>query len=596
MENMRILFVEDHKVIQKLVKTQLENRGHSVDLVDNGHQGFLIATANSYDVIITDLLMPHWDGFKFIEAIEVTCPHLPIIILSSMVDDPAVTTRLRNYSNVAEILSKPLDFSLLEKTLIPLPSQSHSRLNKMARIVATIGPSSSTKNTLGRMILAGMDVARLNLSHGTHSEHEATLANIRAAEEQWEKPVAVLVDLCGPKIRTGKMADDAIELNQESRIIIEADQCIGTPERISTISPEILGDLKVGDPILLDDGLLELRVVEPGEKSVICEVVTGGVLKSNKGMNLPETELSMPSVTEKDWQDLQWALKQPVDYIALSFVRTPEEISEIKEFIAKSSNPSLRIIAKIEKPEALKNLSEIISVSDAIMIARGDMGVELPAARVPRIQQKIINLCWENNTPVITATQMLDSMTFNTRPTRAEVTDVSVAIFEGTDAVMLSQETATGIDPVNVVRTMASIICEEESHVEFSSAKYQQLVEDNTINPALKAVTSLNTTTATILFDPHGQLYPHLSKWNRKVPSIVITESLQIARHASLFKNIVPLIIHGMENRSQLLSQSIEMARQEGYIKQGDTVAIVDGERQGPNGLIQRGTLQLFEV
>lgn len=592
----RILLVEDNKTQQKLVRERLAKAGHVIDVVDNGHQGFILATSNSYDVILSDIVMPHWDGFKFIEAVQVACPHLPIIIISSLAHKTETLERLQNYANVVKILNKPIDFSILEETLEPLPSQSHARLNKMARIVATIGPSSTDKTILGKMILAGMDVARLNFSHGTYASHEKTLQAIREAEEQWEKPIAVLVDLSGPKIRTGKMKGDCIELSPENSIVIQSEAILGTPERISTISPEILADLKTGDTILLDDGHLELRVKEPGIAEVCCEIVVGGKLRSNKGMNLPETELSVPSVTNKDWQDLDWALNHSVDYIALSFVRTASEIEEIKAYIAESQNPDLRVIAKIEKPEAVKNIGEIISAADAIMIARGDMGVELPAARVPRIQQRIINLCWEANTPVITATQMLDSMTTNIRPTRAEVTDVSVAIFEGTDAVMLSQETATGIDPVNVVRTMASIICEEESYAKLSIDKYQKLVEETSLNPALSAVASLGSTRANILFDPEGILYPALSKWNRKVTSILITRSLQVARHASLYNNIVPLIVDGENNRTTLVSKAISRVCEEGYIKKGDVVAVIEGEFTSPSGIRQIGTLQLIEI
>jgi pyruvate kinase len=356
----------------------------------------------------------------------------------------------------------PLILKALFKQLASIPRQTHTSVNKKAKIVCTIGPASNTSEILGKMILAGMDVARLNFSHGSYEAHEATLLAVREAEKTWEKPIAVLQDLCGPKIRTGPMRDGAIRLLAGEVLVIQAEPVEGTADRISTITPEIIADLKVGDPVLLDDGLLELRVLKEGKDEVHCEVMTGGTLKSSKGINLPQTSLSLPSITEKDWQDLDWGLNHSIDYVALSFVRSAEDIWRIKKYIKAAGKRNLKVVAKIEKPEAVQNIREIIEVADAIMIARGDMGVELPAARVPRIQERIIQLCWEMNTPVITATQMLDSMTTNARPTRAEVTDVSMAIKQGTDAVMLSQETATGIDPVNVVRTMASIICEEE--------------------------------------------------------------------------------------------------------------------------------------
>ncbi len=593
---MHILVLEDSKSTQLLLKARLKKEGHLVDTVDNGHQGFLLATSNSYDCIISDIKMPRWDGFKFIEAIQVVRPHLPIIITTSSHDDIKTRNRLEKHSNILQILPKPFDFKELFHTLSEIPSQSHDGVNKMARIVCTIGPASNSTETLGKMILAGMDVARLNFSHGTYEEHEKTLTAIREAEVNWEKPIAVLQDLCGPKIRVGKIEGDAVTLEVGRKIGIQASPTMGTKNQISTISPEIIADLKVGDPVLLDDGLLELRVIEPGVEEAICEVIVGGVLKSNKGMNLPATSLSLPSITEKDWRDLDWALSHSVDYVALSFVRTSDEVQAIQDYIAKSKRNDLRVVAKIEKPEAVNNIREIIEVSDAIMIARGDMGVELPAARVPGIQQNIIDLCWEMNTPVITATQMLDSMTTNSRPTRAEVTDVSTAIKEGTDAVMLSQETATGVSPVNVVRTMASIICEAERHSNLSLDQYKQIVRDVTANPAIIAVTSLKNTAATLLLDPKGAIYPLLSKSNRKVPSLLVTRSMQTARHASLYYNIVPLIVREELRRNDIVFKALDMAKESGYIKKRDIVAVVEGEHTTNKGIHQAGALQILHV
>ncbi len=593
---MRVLVLEDAKSTQLLVQKRMEKMGHTVDAVGNGHQGFQLATGNSYDVIISDINMPHWDGFKFIEAMLVVCPHLPIIIVTSADKDQDVIDRLDTYTNVMALLPKPFDFDILFDLLTNVPVQSHVGVKKKARIVCTIGPASGDNDVLDKMIIAGMDVARLNFSHGTHEQHEKTLKAIRQTEENWDKPIAVLQDLCGPKIRTGMMQDGGVELIVGRPIIIQKDEILGTADIISTIAPEIISDLRVGDPVLLDDGLLELKVLRVRDNEAICEVVAGGMLKSSKGMNLPATPLSLPSVTDKDWRDLDWALNHSIDYIALSFVRTADEIRDIKKYIADSGKRDLRVVAKIEKPEAVNNIKEIIEVSDAIMIARGDMGVELPAARVPRIQQEIIRLCWQMNTPVITATQMLDSMTTNSRPTRAEVTDVSSAISEGTDAVMLSQETATGIDPVNVVRTMASIICEEERYSNNDADRYKELMEDTVSNPVLTTVASIRSTTATLLLDPDGVLYPVLSKWSRGVPSILVTKSLHVARHASLYKNIIPLIIRDDLNRNEMVFRAMELSLQMGAVREGDLIAVVEGERLTRGGIEQSGSLQLVKV
>ena len=593
---MRILVLEDSKPTQHLLRSRLEQAGFSVDTADNGHQGFQLATSNAYDIILSDIAMPHWDGFKFIEAIQVTSPHLPILIITATHDSQDILARLERYPNVLGVFAKPFDFDALFKRLASIPRQTHTSVNKKAKIVCTLGPASDSPGMQGKMILAGMDVARLNFSHGSYEAHEATLKAVRDAEKAWEKPIAVLQDLCGPKIRTGPMQGGAIQLQAGEVLVLQAVPIEGTSERISTITPEILADLRIGEPVLLDDGLLELRVLKEGTAEVHCEVIVGGTLKSSKGINLPATALSLPSVTDKDWRDLDWGLDHSIDYVALSFVRSAEEIWRIKKYIQASGKRNLKVVAKIEKPEAVQNIKEIVEVADAIMIARGDMGVELPAARVPRIQERIIRLCWAMNTPVITATQMLDSMTTNARPTRAEVTDVSMAIKEGTDAVMLSQETATGVDPVNVVRTMAAIICEEERYARPSAEQFQALVEDAAVHPALSAIANLSTTAATLLLDPDGSLYPILSKWNRKVPTLLVTKSLHVARHANLYNNIFPLIIREELGRTEMVFRCMAMAREWGYIHAGETVAVVEGPRVTRSGIRQMAAVQVIRV
>lgn len=595
---MRVLVVEDSKPTRLLVTSRLSKEGHEVDSAENGRQGFLMATSNQYDVLITDIFMPEWDGFKFITAMKVVCPHLPIIVVSSSYDEKELQRWFQANENILEILPKPLNFNQLFEILGTIKVQTHNAVRKMARIVCTIGPASDSFDMLGKMIVAGMDVARLNFSHGSHEQHEKTLNNIRSAEKEWGKPIAVILDLCGPKIRTGKMPKEGVVLKNGQSITIQAEQVMGNKQRFSTIAPEVLPDLRIGEQVLLDDGLIELKVVKEGDSEVKCLVVVGGVLKSNKGMNLPATKLSIPSVTEKDWKDLEWGLNHSVDYVALSFVRSPDEIREIKEYIyqQESRKRKVKVIAKIEKPEAVENIEEIIDVSDAIMIARGDMGVELPAAKVPRIQQEIIRMCWEHTTPVITATQMLDSMTRNTRPTRAEVTDVSVAIRSGTDAVMLSGETAIGVDPLNVVRTMAAIICEEEQYTDFEDKQCTQFSHDLKTNTAIMAAASLINSAATMLIERSGKLYPHLSKWNRRNPSLLVTKSLQVARHSSLYKNIIPIIIEDPLTRDQMVFRAMEMAKDWGYVKEGDVLEVVEGGRLTQGDIPQLGAFQLVHV
>ncbi len=593
---MRVLLLEDNTVCCTLTASELTRLGHQVDTVANGQQGFQRATSNQYDIFLCDIMMPHWDGFKFIEAMTVVCPTMPIVVISSSIEGNDLAIKLKPYPNVRAILSKPIDLKKLNGIFKETSSQSHENLGKMARIVCTIGPSSNNQDTINKMILAGMDVARLNFSHGSYESHEAVLKMIRQAESDWMRPVAVLMDLCGPKIRTGTMKQGMATLTPGDTIIIQADDIEGTSQRFSTIAPEILADLREGDPILLDDGLLELKVEKSGASEVHCRVVVGGILKSHKGINLPGTPLSLPCLTDKDKADLNWGMDHSIDFVALSFVRNADDILELKELIRKSGKRKIHVVAKIEKPEAVNNIDAIIEATDVIMIARGDLGVELPASRVPWIQKQIIKKCWEMNKPVITATQMLETMTNNARPTRAEVTDVSLAVQEGTDAVMLSGETAVGVNPVNVVRTMASIICESERHLEPSLDHSQIRLDKNDINPALSAAASLGIATATLVIDFGNNLYQHMSKWNRRTPTLLATNSIHSARHACLYKNVIPIITKEQLSRDQLVFWAISEATQRGYIVSGDILAVVEGARQTQGGIDQLGAFQLIRV
>ena len=594
---MRILLLEDNPVNRTLTFNQLQRLGHQVDAVGNGRQGFLRATSNQYDIFLCDVLMPQWDGFKFIEAMTVVCPTMPIVVISGSIEGQDLANRLKPYPNIRAILPKPVDMSRLAEILSATTSQQNQiSLGKRSRIVCTIGPASGEQETINKMVMAGMDVARLNFSHGTYDDHEAALRMIRHAEEEWMRPVAVLMDLCGPKIRTGMMKDGGVTLTRDATVVIQAEEIEGTSERFSTISPEVLVDLREGDPILLDDGLLELKVETPGERQVVCRVVVGGVLKSHKGINLPGTPLSLPCLTAKDRVDLEWGLAHSIDFVALSFVRSAEDIRELKELIRQSGKRKLNVVAKIEKPEAVNNIDAIIEAADAIMIARGDLGVELPASRVPWIQRRIIRKCWERNTPVITATQMLESMTQNARPTRAEVTDVSLAVQEGTDAVMLSGETATGVDPVNVVRTMAAIICEAERHGERGLDLSKHGVGRKEIFSALSAAAGLSAATAILVIDFGNDFYQQVSKWNRDIPALLATNSIHSARHACLYKNIIPIVNKQQLSRDQLVFWAIDEAKERGHLTAGDLLAVVEGSRLTQGGIDQLGAFQLITV
>ena len=327
---------------------------------------------------------------------------------------------------------------------------------KKTKIVCTIGPASNSRETLKEMILAGMDVARLNFSHGTHEGHKKVMSTIRELADELGKPVAILQDLCGPKIRVGDIPGGPVILKEGDIFTLTSEECEGDTSRAHISYSKLSEEVTPNTRILIDDGLLKLVVEKVEPPRVICRVVIGGPLSSHKGVNFPDTELKIPALTEKDKEDLQFGLKENVDWIALSFVQRPEDIFELKELISNAGKAT-PVISKIEKGEALKQLNKIIDISDGLMVARGDLGIETPMERLPLVQKKTIKLCKKQGMPVITATQMMDSMIRNPRPTNAEVTDVANSILDGTDAVMLSGETASGKYPVEAVRVMAKI-------------------------------------------------------------------------------------------------------------------------------------------
>ena len=334
-------------------------------------------------------------------------------------------------------------------------------MHQKAKIIATVGPASREKKTLIDLIEAGADVFRLNFSHGTHLDHQKTINMVREINAELGTHIALLQDLQGPKIRVNEVENDGVAITEHQTLIITTDDILGNKERVSTSYKLLAQDVKVGDSIIIDDGNLEVKVTSVQGEDVYTEVIYGGILKSRKGINLPNTVISAPSLTEKDYTDLEYGLGQNLDWVALSFVRKASDIIELQKMI-KAKGSYTKIIAKIEKPEALENIDEIIAATDGIMVARGDLGVEIPGEQVPIWQKKIIEKCNRKGKPVIVATQMMESMVDNPRPTRAETNDVANAILDGTDAVMLSAESASGKYPVEAVRAMANTIANIE--------------------------------------------------------------------------------------------------------------------------------------
>ncbi len=344
---------------------------------------------------------------------------------------------------------------------------------KKTKIIATIGPASSSKEVLKQMMLEGMNVCRLNFSHGAYEQHEAVIHTIRELNIELNLHTAILVDLQGPKIRCDEMENNGVELVKDALITISTDKRLGTKDHFSINYKDLPKDINPGEKILLDDGKLCIEIVSTNKVDTMeGKVIHGGILSSKKGVNLPNTKISLPSLTEKDRQDLEFALTQNVDWVGLSFVRNARDIIELKHLIAQT-DAKAKVIAKIEKPEAIQDIDEIIAETDGIMVARGDLGVEIPYQNVPLIQKMLIKKCMEQAKPIIVATQMMESMITNASPTRAEVNDVANAVLDGTDAVMLSGETSVGKYPVETIRTMSNIVKEMES---FDGIYYKEVI------------------------------------------------------------------------------------------------------------------------
>src|SRR6476660_7478553 len=328
---------------------------------------------------------------------------------------------------------------------------------RRAKIVCTLGPATSSAERLSELVAAGMDVARLNLAHGAYEDHEKVYLEVRRASDESGRAVGVLVDLQGPKIRTGRFADGPVQLENRARFTITTDDIVGDQDRVSTTYKGLPGDVSPGDRLLIDDGKVALEAVEVTDTEVVTEVIEGGVVSNNKGINLPGVAVSVPALSDKDEADLRWALHLQADMVALSFVRSAKDIADVHR-IMDEEGLRLPVIAKIEKPQAVDNLQEIIEVFDGVMVARGDLGVELPLEQVPLVQKRAIEIARRNAKPVIVATQVLESMIENSRPTRAEASDAANAVLDGADALMLSGETSVGAWPIDAVRTMARII------------------------------------------------------------------------------------------------------------------------------------------
>ena len=450
------------------------------------------------------------------------------------------------------------------------------------KIIGTIGPATNTPDMIASLIKAGLDVARLNFSHGTHEEHAENIRIIRKGADIADSPVAILADLCGPKIRLGQI-DNPIEIEAGESVVIStaAEEYEGSFKLIPTEYTHLASDVKPGDRILMDDGLLQVSVREISGNDVICEVIDGGTVKSHKGMNLPNVNISASAITAKDRVDLDFIVKNDIDFVALSFVRSSDDIKELR-WLLKERERNLPIIAKIEKPEAILDIDAIINETDMIMVARGDLGVEMPPQDVPALQKMIVRKCVEHNRPVITATQMLESMISNPRPTRAEASDVANAVYDGTDAVMLSGETSVGEHPLAAVKTMEQIVRAAEEHAmsdEFLRVRRsrERMTDEENISRSACIIAQEAGAKAMIAITKSGKTARLLSKYRSDVPILAFSQSLQTIRELNIVWGVQGELIEDLSDTDTTLKKAKEEAAARGYLHPGDKVVYITG-------------------
>ncbi|AYC29834.1 pyruvate kinase [Paenisporosarcina cavernae] len=469
---------------------------------------------------------------------------------------------------------------------------------RKTKIVCTIGPASESLEVLEQLIESGMNVARLNFSHGSHEEHLERIKRIREVAAKTGKVVGILLDTKGPEIRTHNMENDAIELVDGQSIAISMTEVLGTNKMFSISYDKLIEDVKEGSIILLDDGLIELRVTSiEAEKGLIhTNVLNAGVLKNKKGVNVPGVSVQLPGMTEKDANDILFGIEQDVDFIAASFVRRAKDVMEIRELLEKNDGSSIQIIPKIENQEGVDNIDEILQVADGLMVARGDLGVEIPAEEVPLVQKELIAKCNFAGKPVITATQMLDSMQRNPRPTRAEASDVANAILDGTDAIMLSGETAAGIYPVESVETMDKIAIRTEKAIDYralvsAKSKSRGVNMTEAIGQAV-AHTAINLNVKAVIAPTEsGHTARMISKYRQNSPVIAVTSSERPSRKLTLVWGVYPIVGKKVYSTDEVLERSVDESIEHGYVDHGDLVVITAGVPVG-----EAGTTNLMKV
>lgn len=469
---------------------------------------------------------------------------------------------------------------------------------RKTKIVCTIGPASESLEKLTELMDTGMNVARLNFSHGDHQEHGQRIKNIRSAAQSTGKTVAILLDTKGPEIRTNDMENGAVELTAGQDISVSMNQVLGNAERFSVTYENLINDVHSGSRILLDDGLIGLQVtsIDKANNEIKTKVLNSGTLKNKKGVNVPGVSVKLPGITEKDAKDILFGIEQGVDFIAASFVRRASDVLEIRQLLEENNASHIQIIPKIENQEGVDNIDEILEISDGLMVARGDLGVEIPAEEVPLVQKELIRKCNFFGKPVITATQMLDSMQRNPRPTRAEASDVANAIFDGTDAIMLSGETAAGQYPVEAVQTMHNIASRAESALDHKNILTNRSKDtEHNITDAIGqsvAHTALNLQAKSIITPTEsGHTARMISKYRPKAPIVAVTANDHVCRRLALVWGVYPQLGEVAKSTDEMLDSAVQESLNSGLVSHGDLVVITAGVPVG-----EAGTTNLMKI
>lgn len=460
---------------------------------------------------------------------------------------------------------------------------------RKTKIVCTLGPSTDNEDILKQMMLAGMDVARCNFSHGTYDNHRQRMEMIRKLRKETGKPVAILLDTRGPEVRVKKFKDGKVTLEENQLFTLTSAEVEGSADKVSVTYNRLYEDLEIGMRVLIDDGLIEMKVEQIDQKNIVCRVINGGTVSDHKGVNVPDVDLSMPYISEKDREDILFGISQDVDFIAASFVQKKEDILQLRRLLEKNGGSDIKIISKIENKQGVTNIDDIIAVSDGIMVARGDMGVEIPYEDVPVIQKKIIRKVYQTGKQVITATQMLESMIRNPRPTRAETTDIANAVYDGTSAIMLSGETAAGAYPVEAVRTMVRIAERTEQDMDYRKRFYQSGKEaDKDVTNAIchaTCTTALDLNAkAIVTVTKSGRSARMLAKYRPESDIISCTTTEKVCRQLSLAWGVTPIRIKEEKEIFSLFDKAIQASVKMHLLSTGDLTVITSGVPIGMSG------------